>query len=169
MKDKILRDVLYEEIQHVFRGYILYKVREVNLQHWLCIAVHMNNKIREEEILVITGVTFFVNFEVFSEDTADELKKIFESFESNGLITARQYDSTEIATEYYLTLKEPPYLSSKEGQPELKDEIRVWVEQFLEDDGTLKKLATAVKSENLDLDGKDITDSWEQLIKQHEE
>ena len=164
MKKKILGEVLYEEAEHVYRGYTQYKVREVTLQRWLRIVVHINNKIFEEDVLGVTGVTLFVNFKDFVEDTIDRLKKIFEFFESEGMLKARQYDSTEITTEYDLPLEEPHFLSAREGQPELKDEIRVWAEEFLDDNGAIETLVTAIKSKNLDLEGQNSSGSWGQSM-----
>lgn len=153
MKKKILGEMLSEEIQHIYHGYSQYKLHDATFQRWIRIFVHINNENCEQDGLGVTGVTLFIKLEKISENSTDELKKILKSFESKGLLENREYYNPELVAEYYFLPKKQHFLSSKEGQPGLKDEIRLWTDEFLADNGTLKTLLAAVKSKNLDIEG----------------
>ena len=166
MKEEILGDMLHEEGQHVYRGYMQYSVVTPELRGWLRVVSHINSKIDEEDVLGITGVTLFVNYEVLPSGSVDQVKEIFTSFESSGILRARPYDSSEDIEEYYLVLPIPLFLSSKENDPQLTDEVTNLTNQFLEAIGTVdlvveminsKSLKTAVKND-------DASDSWEQSL-----
>ena len=166
MKKEILGNMLHEEGQHIYRGYMQYSVVTPELRGWFRVVSHINSKIDEEDVIGITGVTLFVNYEALPTNSANEVKKIFTSFESSGILKARPYDSSKDIEEYYLVLPMPLFLSSKENDPQLKDEVTELTNQFLEDIGTVDLIIEMIISKSLDTDVDDdrAVDSWGQSM-----
>ena len=152
MKKQILGDMLHEEGQHVYRGYMQYSVVTPELRGWLRVVSHINSKIDEEDVLGITGVTLFVNYEALPSGSVDQVKEIFTSFESSGILRARPYDSSADIEEYYLVLPIPLFLSSKENDPQLTDEVTELTNQFLEAIGTVDLVVEMINSKSLNTD-----------------
>ena len=166
MKKKILGDMLHQSSERVYRGYQQYRLMNDKLGRWLRIAVYINNKIDEENVLGVTGVTLFMNAKSISDKAYKKIGEVFKSIMLKGHLKPRLDEQQADSLEFYLRLPEPYMISAPPDTQQYEEEITSWLEQFLSDDGTLEQIITWIASENIDVavKGEEFSESWGQSM-----
>ena len=166
MKEKILGDILHSSSEFVFRGYQQYSLLNDKLGRWLRIAVYINNKIDEEDVLAVTGVSLFLSAKSIPDKAYLKIGEILKSIMLKGRLKPRLDEQQKDSLEFYLYLSEPYMISAPPDTQQYEEEITSWLEQFLSDDGTLEQIITWIDSENIDVavKGEEFSESWGQSM-----
>ncbi|MCH7820186.1 MAG: hypothetical protein IIB40_11635 [Candidatus Marinimicrobia bacterium] len=166
MNEKILGDILHQSSERVFRGYQQYRLLNDKLGRWLRIAVYINNKIDEEDVLGVTGVTLFMNAKSIPDKAYKKIGEVFKSIMFEGSLNPRLDEMQKDSLEFYLRLRDPYMISAPPDTQQYEEEITSWLEQFLSDDGTLEQIITWIDSENIDVavKGEEFSESWGQSM-----
>ena len=166
MNEKILGDMLHQSSERVFRGYQQYRLLNDKLGRWLRIAVYINNKIKEEDVLAVTGVTLFLSTKSIPDKAYLKIGEVLKSIMLEGHLKPRLDEELEDSLEFYLHLPEPYMISAPPDTKQYKDEITAWLEQFLSDNGTLEQIINWIDSENIDIavKGENFSESWGQSM-----
>jgi len=166
MKKKILGDILHQSSERVFRGYQQYRLLNDKLGRWLRIAVYINNKIDEEDVLAVTGVSLFLSAKSIPDKAYLKIGEVLKSIMLKGRLKPRLDEQQKDSLEFYIHLPEPYMISAPPDTQRYEDEITAWLEQFLSDDGTLEQIITWIDSENIDVAVKseEFSESWGQSM-----
>ena len=166
MKEKILGDILHQSSERVFRGYQQYRLLNDKLGRWLHIAVYINNKIEEEDVLAVTGVTLFLSSKSILDKAYLKIGEVLKSIMLEGRLKPRLDELQEDSLEFYIRLPDPYVISAPPDTKQYKEEIAAWLEQFLTDDGILEQIINWIDSEGIDVavKGEEFSESWGQSM-----
>ena len=166
MKQKLLGDILHSSSDLVFRGYQQYRLLNDKLGRWLRIAVYINNKKGELDILAVTGVTLFLCAKSIPDKAYLKIGKVLKSIMLNGRLKPRLDEQQEDSLEFYIRLPDPYMISAPPDTKQYEDEITAWLEKFLIDDGTLEQIINWIDSERIDVAVKrdKYPESWGQSM-----